>query len=150
MRLYDTPRHGGGAQLLVQGGRYGPGTVLFRKLRITSAKPPAPTEETSQRYAVCIEAIVVGLASVELPLVICDVSRRGMSLAFANYAAAIDPRRAVGARRTRNPSPSRFLVRRHYKEPEATRQFSRYHTRRCSPGWRCAQFQNGIASLRSP
>ena len=83
---------------IVQGGRYGPSTAQFRNSRMTIAKPPAPTEEISPRYPVCVEAIVVGLASVELPLVIRDVSRRGMSLAFANYAAAIDPRRvAVGA-----------------------------------------------------
>ena len=83
---------------IVQGGRYGPSTAQFRNSRMTIAKPPAPTEAISQRYPVCVEAIVVGLASVELPLVIRDVSRRGMSLAFANYAAAIDPRRvAVGA-----------------------------------------------------
>ena len=80
---------------IVQGGRYGPSTALFRNSRMTIAKPPAPTEEISPRYPVCVEAIVVGLASVELPLVIRDVSRRGMSLAFANYAAAIDPRRVA-------------------------------------------------------
>ena len=62
------------------------------------AKQPVAPQEISQRYPVRVEAIVVGLASVELPLVIRDVSRRGMYLAFANYAAAIDPRRvAVGA-----------------------------------------------------
>ena len=69
-------------------------------MAIVKPTPPAltPTEEISPRYPVRVEAIVVGLAAVELPLVIRDVSRRGMYLAFANYAAAIDPRRvAVGA-----------------------------------------------------
>ena len=52
---------------IVQGGRYGPSTAQFRNSRMTIAKPPAPTEEISPRYPVCVEAIVVGLASVELP-----------------------------------------------------------------------------------
>ena len=62
---------------------------------MTIGKQPASTEEISPRYPVRVDAIVVGLAAVELPLVIRDVSRRGMYLAFASYAAAVDPRRVV-------------------------------------------------------
>ena len=97
MRFHDTPRRGSGAQLHRARWPLWPKYSSISELAHDHYEATSPTEAISPRYPVCVEAIVVGLASVEPPLVIRDVSRRGMSLAFANYAAAIDPRRvAVG------------------------------------------------------
>ena len=43
-----------------------------------------------QRHAVKVQAIVTGLAPSILPLVIREVSRRGMYIAFGTHAAAVD------------------------------------------------------------
>ena len=59
------------------------------------AHPAASTEREQQRHAISIPAIVAGLAPNPLPLVIRNVSRQAMYLAFDHFAAAIDAQWAM-------------------------------------------------------
>lgn len=55
-------------------------------------QPPASREQIPQRHAVSVQAMVSGLGASPIPLVIRDISRRGMYLVFDDHAAAIDER----------------------------------------------------------
>lgn len=55
-----------------------------------SASPPPASGQLPQRHAVSVQAMVSGLGTTPVPLVIRDISRRGMYLVFDESSAAID------------------------------------------------------------